>query len=315
MAKTLETQSAAKRATVLGDLRKNGVFYLMAVPGLLTLLFFSYGPMVGLSVAWLNFNPIKGFAKSTFVGWKYFKEAFSSRFIWEAIANTFIIKLGQTLLTFPASVLLALLLNEVGKRFRKAVQTATILPYFISWIVIASMFRTIFSVNGGLVNAILTSWFNWKQAKDFLSDPVFFWGLIIVQDTWKMGGYFAIIYLSAIAAIDGTLYEVARIDGAGRWRQMLSVTLPGIMPTLLTMAVMLTGYLIIGPFDQVYTQYSPSVYSTADIVETYTFRMGYQNQKYGFSTAVTLVQSVAATLLVVMTNFIIRRINRSDSMF
>ena len=125
-----------KRTTILGDLKKNRVFYLMALPGLLSLIFFSYGPMIGLSVAWLDFNPIKGFAKSNFVGWKHFQSAFSSRFIWEAIRNTFIIKLGQTLVTFPFSVLLALLLHEVGKRFRKVIQTATILPYFISWIVI-----------------------------------------------------------------------------------------------------------------------------------------------------------------------------------
>lgn len=303
-----------KRTTILGDLKKNRVFYLMALPALLSLIFFSYGPMIGLSVAWLDFNPIKGFAKSNFVGWKHFQSAFSSRFIWEAIRNTFIIKLGQTLVTFPFSVLLALLLHEVGKRFRKAIQTATILPYFISWIVIASMFRTIFSVNGGLVNSVLTTWFGWEKAKDFMSDPEFFRWLIIFQDTWKMGGYFAIIYLSAITAIDETLYEVARMDGAGRWRQMIAVTLPGIKPTLLTMAIMLTGYLVLGPFDQIYTQYSPQVYSTADIVETYTFRMGYQSQKYGFATAVQLVQAVAATILVIITNFIIRRVNRDESM-
>ena len=256
----------------------------------------------------------KGFCKSNFVGWKYFEEALSTRFMWDAIKNTLYIKVFQTLITFPFSVIVAILLSEVGRRYRKLVQTATILPYFISWIVVASMFKTIFSVNGGVVNAVLTTFFGWEKPVDFMSQPQFFRWLIILQDAWKMGGYFAIIYLSAITSIDTTLYEVARIDGAGRWRQIASVTLPGIKPTLLTMGIMLSGYLIVGPFDQVYTQYSPSVYSLGDIVETYTFRMGYQNQKYGFSTAVSLMQSIVATCLVLLTNLIIRRVSREERM-
>ena len=260
--------NGVRKRSMLEDLRRNGAFYLMVLPGLLSLLFFSYGPMVGLSVAWLDYNPIKGFAKSNFVGWKYFEEALSTRFMWDAIKNTLYIKVFQTLITFPFSVIVAILLSEVGRRYRKLVQTATILPYFISWIVVASMFKTIFSVNGGVVNAVLTTFFGWEKPVDFMSQPQFFRWLIILQDAWKMGGYFAIIYLSAITSIDTTLYEVARIDGAGRWRQIASVTLPGIKPTLLTMGIMLSGYLIVGPFDQVYTQYSPSEYSMCDIVET-----------------------------------------------
>lgn len=306
--------NGVRKRSMLEDLRRNGAFYLMVLPGLLSLLFFSYGPMVGLSVAWLDYNPIKGFAKSNFVGWKYFEEALSTRFMWDAIKNTLYIKVFQTLITFPFSVIVAILLSEVGRRYRKLVQTATILPYFISWIVVASMFKTIFSVNGGVVNAVLTTFFGWEKPVDFMSQPQFFRWLIILQDAWKMGGYFAIIYLSAITSIDTTLYEVARIDGAGRWRQIASVTLPGIKPTLLTMGIMLSGYLIVGPFDQVYTQYSPSVYSLGDIVETYTFRMGYQNQKYGFSTAVSLMQSIVATCLVLLTNLIIRRVSREERM-
>ena len=302
----------AQKVSFRTDMRRHYWFYLMAVPGLLSLLFFSYGPMMGLAVAFLDYNPIKGIAKSAFVGLKHFQTALGTRFMWEAIGNTVWIKVMQTLVTFPFSVLLAVLLSQVVKRYRKAVQTATILPYFISWIVIAAMFRTLFSVNGGVVNEALVHWFGAPKAKDFMSDPVFFRWLLVFQDTWKMSGYFAIIYLAAITAIDETLYEVARIDGAGRWKQVWHVTLPGIKPTLMTMAIMLTGYLIVGPFDQVFTQYSAAVYSTADIVETYTFRVGYQNQKYGFSTAVSLMQSIIATLLVLSTNLIIRRLNAED---
>lgn len=297
------------------ELRVNGALYLMVLPGLLSLLFFNYGPMLGLSVAWLDYNPLKGFAKSTFVGWKYFLEAIHSRFIWDALKNTILIKLGQTLVTFPGSVLIALLMHEVGRRYRKFVQTATILPYFISWIVIVSMIKALFSVNGGLVNSVMVHYMGWKKPKDFMSDPTFFRTLVIFEDIWKMGGYWAMIYLSAITAIDETLYEVARLDGAGRWRQMTAVTLPGIRPTLLTMAIMLSGYLISGPFEQVYTQLSPAVYSTGDIIETYTYRIGFQNSRYGFSTAVSLMQSIASTSLVLLTNLLIRQFNRRENSF
>jgi len=296
------------------DWKRNHVFYLMALPGLLSLLAFSYGPMGGLAVAFLDYNPIKGLMNSTFVGWKHFQTALNTRFMWDAIRNTVIIKVGQSLVTFPFSVMLALLLSETVKRYRKVVQTATIMPYFISWVVVASMFRTLLSTNGGLINSILIEWFGWEKSMDFMSNPTFFRYLVVFQDTWKMSGYFAIIYLAAIMAIDETLYEVSRIDGAGRWRRLWSITLPGIRPTLLTMAIMLSGYLIIGPFDQIFTQYGPAVYSTGDIVETYAFRVGYQNQKYGFSTAVGLMQSVIATLLVLGTNFLIRRISADESM-
>lgn len=296
------------------DLRRHHVFYIMALPAIAAVLLFSYGPMFGLAVAFLDYNPIKGIAKSTFVGWKHFETALRDRFFWETVRNTLIIKTGQTIVTFPFSVFLALMLGEVGKRYRKFVQTSTILPYFISWVVIAAMFRTIFSTNGGLVNALLIEYAGWQKGMDFMSNPTFFRYLLIFQDTWKMGGYFAIIYLAAITAIDDTLYEVARIDGAGRWKQMAHVTLPGISPTLFTMAIMLSGYLVLGPFDQVFTQYSPSVYSTGDIVETYAFRVGYQNQKYGLSTAIGLMQSIIATSLVIFTNFIIRRVNTDKVM-
>jgi len=296
------------------DWKRNHVFYLMALPGILSLLAFSYGPMGGLAVAFLDYNPIKGIMNSSFVGWKHFQTALNTRFMWDAIRNTVVIKVGQSLVTFPFSIILALLLSEASKRYRKVVQTATIMPYFISWVVVASMFRTLLSTNGGLINSVLIQWFGWKKGMDFLSNPVFFRYLVIFQDTWKMSGYFAIIYLAAITAIDETLYEVARIDGAGRWRQMWNITVPCIRPTILTLGIMLTGYLIIGPFDQIYTQYGPAVYSTGDIVETYAFRVGYQNQKYGFSTAVGLMQSIIATLLVVGANFIIRRVSADESM-
>lgn len=303
-----------KKRSVREELRRNGAFYLMAALGLASVLVFSYGPLVGLSVAWLDYNPLKGFMKSRFVGWKNFQDALSSRFVWEAVGNTVIIKLGQTIITFPFGIMLAVLMHELGRKFRKAVQTATILPYFISWIVVASMFRNVFSTNGGLINGILTTYLGWAQPKDFMSDPEFFRWMIIFQDAWKMGGYWAIIYLTAIAGIDEGLYEVARIDGAGRWRQIFSITIPCIKTTILTMAIMLMGYLIIGPFDQVMTQYSPSVYATADIIETYTYRMGISNSKYGFATAAGLMQSVVALLLVLLTNLIIRRVSREDKM-
>jgi ABC-type polysaccharide transport system permease subunit len=297
---------------LIKNIRKNYTLYLLVLPALLSLLLFSYGPMFGLSIAFLDYNPVRGITNSRFVGFQYFIQAISDRYFRIAVGNTFIIKLGQTLITFPFSIFFALMLYEVGKGSRRVFQTVSILPYFISWIVVAAMVRVIFNPTSGIVNDILVNVFGFSQPVSFLSDPGIFRLMMIFQDNWKMGGYFAMIYLAAMTAVDTSLYEVATIDGAGRWRQIWNVTLPGIRPTVLTMLILLMGYLVLGPFEQVFVQYSPSVYSTGDIVETFTYRMGIESSRYGYATASGLLQSIAATALVVLTNMVTKKINKEE---
>jgi len=291
------------------------ILYLMAFPGIAALVLFSYVPMSYVLVAFLEYNPIRGLLNSSFVGIKNFKEALQDYYFRQAFINTVIIKLGQTLVTFPFSVLLALFLNEAIKPVRRVIQTASILPYFISWVAIATIFRNLLSPSGGLVNEILMTWLGGHQPIHFLSDPKIFRLLIIFQDAWKMGGFWALIYLSAITSIDPSLYESAMIDGANRWQCMWYITIPGISTTLSTMFIILIGYLVLGPFEQVFSQYSPTVYSTGDIIETFTFRLALSQQRYSYATAVGFMQGILALILVILTNKVIRRIEEGGGAF
>lgn len=285
------------------ELRRYWPLYVMIAPAVLSVLVFSYVPYFGLSIAFLDYSVVRGYFGSTWVGTAHFRSAFENPFFFPAFRNTIIIKGFQTVVGFPSAIILALLLNEVGLRwFKKTVQTATMLPYFISWIVIAAMFRNILSPTDGIVNQILTTVFGREEPFIVLSNPQRFRVFIVLQDTWKFAGFFAVIYLSAMATIDPTLYEVAEVDGASRWRQTWHITLPSISTTMVTLFVLLIGYLVIGSFEQVFAQYSVSVYSTSDILETLTFRIGLQQGKYSLATAIGLFQSVIAVILVVSTN-------------
>lgn len=303
------------RRTLARSLRKDWVLYFMLLPGVIAILLFNYGPMFGLSIAFLNYNPILGIAKSKFVGFKYFADAIGDSAFRQALVNTVVIKVGQTLVTFPCSIILALLLNEARPWYKKTVQTSTILPFFLSWIAIAAMFSDLLSPTSGVVNEVLMKGFGMQKPIAFLSSNDWFRWVIIFQDTWKMAGYFALIYLSAIAGIDPAIYEAATLDGCGRWRKIWYVTLAGIRTTIATMLVLLMGYLIIGPFEQVFAQYNSAVYNTGDVIETFAFRLGLTSQKYGFATAIGLMQGIVACVIVLVTNFFVKRSESSVSVF
>jgi ABC-type polysaccharide transport system permease subunit len=290
------------------DFRRHWQFYVMALPAVISILVFSYGPMFGVVIAFLDYSPIRGIRGSEWVGLQNFQDAFDNPFFLPALKNTIIINVGKLVVGFPSAVLLALMLNEIRLTwFKRAVQTATMLPYFISWIVVASMFRNILAPTG-IVNEILKEVFGVKPIF-FLSDPDIFPRLIILQDTWKYVGYFGVIYLAAMTAIDPTLYEAAMVDGANRAQQIRYITLPGIAPTLVTMFVILVGYLIQGGLEQVFAMYNVSVYSTGDILDTFTYRLGLQQFKYGLATAVGLFQAAISLILVIFANSLVRHYN------
>jgi len=309
-AATVQPAELEIKVGFIEEMRRHWMLYLMALPGILALLVFSYAPLFGLSVAFLDYNPVKGVLASKWVGSKNFTDAFNNPFFLAALKNTVIIKGFQTIIGFPSAIILALLLNEAGRWMKRLVQTSTILPYFISWVVIAAVFQTIFTPTNGIVNEVLQKVFKFKDPILFLSDPAIFRWVIILQDTWKYAGYFAIIYLAAMARIDPTLYEAAMVDGANRWQQILHVTLPGIRTTMVTMFILLSGYLILGNFEQVFAQYSVSTYSTVDILETFSWRMAISQSRYGFATAVSLFQSVIASTLVILTNWLVRYVEK-----
>jgi ABC-type polysaccharide transport system permease subunit len=296
------------------DLAKNWPFYLMILPAILLMLVFSYGPMFGITIAFTDYSPARGFFNSPFVGFKWFQDAFKSPFFISALTNTVLIKGGQMLVGVPSAVILALLLNEVRtKWFKSIVQTSTVLPYFISWVIIGTMFRNLLTSDGA-VNEVIVNVFGGSAYKIY-DNPERFRIFMILQDTWKFCGYFAMIYLASISAIDPAIYESALVDGANRWQQMRYITIPGIRSTFVTLVIWLSGYLIVGSFEQIFVQYNVSVYPTADILETLTYRLGISRSQYSLGAAVGLFQSIIAVGLMFLTNRIIKWINAEDSLF
>lgn len=296
-----------------GDLRHNWPLYLMALPAVAAVLVFSYGPLFGLVIGFLDYSPFLGFSGSEWVGWENFRTAFNNPFFTTALRNSLVISSLKLALGFPAAIVLALLLNEARLRWLKVtVQTASILPFFISWVVVGTMFRALLGTDGAL-NEVRTSLLGWPSVS-YLSDPAAFRWVIIFQDVWKGAGYGAVLYLAAMSSIDTALYEAAEVDGASRWQQARHITLPGITGTMITLFVIAVGYLASAGFEQIYVMYNVSVLSTADILETLTLRLGLEQSDYGLATAVGLFQGVISLTLVGLANFIVKRSGR-DGLF
>ena len=264
-------------------------YHGMMLPGFIFLILFNFVPMFGAIMAFQDYKPAKGFFGSDFVGLEM-PDSF------ELFRNTLIIALGKIVFTTIMSIAFAILLNEVKNRtLKKSVQTVVYLPHFLSWVVLALVIKNLFSLDGS-INAMLGTSLNW------LGSNALFQPLLILTDTWKEFGYGSIVYLAAITSIDSTLYEAASIDGATWWKKVWHVTLPGIRTTIVLMAVMNLGNILNAGFDQVYNLYSASVYATGDILDTYVYRVGLQGLQYSFGTAVGLLKSVIAFVLMIGAN-------------
>ena len=271
-------------------------YHGMMLPGFIFLILFNFVPMFGAIMAFQDYRPAKGFFGSDFVGLKHFKYLLEMPDSFELFRNTLIIALGKIVLTTIMSIAFAILLNEVKNRtLKKSVQTVVYLPHFLSWVVLALVVKNLFNLDGS-VNAMLGTSLNW------LGSNSLFQPLLILTDTWKEFGYGSIVYLAAITSIDSTLYEAASIDGATWWKKVWHVTLPGIRTTIVLMAVMNLGNILNAGFDQVYNLYSASVYATGDILDTYVYRVGLQGLQYSFGTAVGLLKSVIAFVLMIGAN-------------
>lgn len=302
-----KSAKASHKALWYKDIAKNWPLYIMVLPALVAILIFGYGPLFGLVIAFQDYSAFRGITGSEWVGLDNFREAFRNPYFRNALQNSIIISGLKLAIGFPSAIILALLLNEVRVQwFKRTVQTATILPFFISWVVIATMFRNLLAPDG-VVNEILQYGLAMEPII-FLSDPVKFRWIIVLQDTWKYVGYFAVLYLAAMAAIDTALYEAATVDGANRWQQTLHVTIPGITSTMVTLFILLSGYLIFAGWEQIIVMYNVAVYSTADILETLTLRLGLNQGRYGLATAIGLFQSIIGLALVLFSNFLAKRI-------
>jgi len=276
---------------------RNLPLHLMIWVGLAFVLVFSYGPMVGLVIAFQNFLPTKGLFGSKWVGFDNFREIAQMPDTLRVIYNTVFIAVMKMVAGLTVPIAIALLLNEIAhKYFKRVVQTVIYLPHFLSWVILAGILRDVLSPNFGIINDIIAA--VGLPRVFFLGNESWFPFVMVGTDVWKEFGFGTIVYLAALTGINPVLYEAAVIDGASRWKQTRHITLPGIVPIVVLMATLSLGNVLNAGFDQVFNMYSTSVYSTGDIIDTYVYRMGLENFQFGVATAVGLFKSVISFALI-----------------
>jgi len=280
--------------------RSNRLLYWILFPTLLFVFIFSYIPMFGLVISFQDFSLVKGVFGSKWINFDNFIDFFNGMYFGRTLSNTLILSALDLLFSFPAPIILALMLNEVQHlRYKRLVQTVSYMPHFISMIVVSGLIIEFTNSSGVVAN--LVSFFG-GTPQSYISLPQYFRSIFVVSEVWQNIGFNSIIYLAALSGISEELYEAARIDGAGRFRQMLNVTLPGILPMIVIMLILRCGAIMNLNFEKVLLLYSPSTYATSDVIMTYVYRIGIIKQKIGYSTAVGLFNSLVSLLLVLGAN-------------
>lgn len=277
--------------------QKDWQLHLMILPGLLFILIFKYMPLGGITIAFKEFLPEKGIWGSPWVGLENFEYMLALPDTKRVMWNTLFIAAAKILINFPVPIIISILLNEVkNHRFKRSVQTIIYLPYFISWVILAGIIQDLFAKEG-LINQFLGIF--GAEPVFFLGNKYAFLGVLIGTDVWKNFGYNTVVYLAAITGIDETLYEAAKIDGANRFQQIWNVTLPGIAPIVVLMMILNLGNVLNAGFEQIFNLYNPLVYETADIIDTFVYRISLVEANYSLGTAVGLLKSVVSFILIV----------------
>lgn len=294
---------------VLTQYRRHKGLLLLVAPGLAFLLLFNYLPMFGLVLAFKEFRLSAGILGSEWSGLENFSRLFGGADFPNALRNTVTISLLRLLFGFFAPIALALMLNEIRVSwYKRTVQTVTYIPYFLSWVILGGIFLMIFSQSGP-ANQI-TQLFGVSPI-EFLTNDFWFIVVVIATGIWQAAGYGAVIYLAALAGISPDLYEAAVVDGAGRWKQTLHITIPGLVPTIITLFILNLGHVLNAGFDQIYNMYNPMVYDAADIIDTYVLRR-IVLMDFGLATGAGLFKSVVGLLMVVLANSLARRLSGGE---
>lgn len=312
-----EIATAAPRPATLRYFRRNYDLYLLLLPGIAYLLLFKYAPLYGLLIAFKDYdifagdNPLHSIFVSTWVGGENFRRVMGSPAFIRVLSNTVIISAYKLVFLFPLPIMLALLLNEVRSiHLKRAFQTVVYLPHFLSWVIVSGLFLNLLS-GTGIVNQVLMA-LGRERPLYFFMESSLFRGLLVFTDGWKSIGWGSIVYLAAITGVDPQLYEAAIVDGANRLRQTISITLPGILPTVVLLLILNIGNLLQAGFEQVLTMYNPLVYDVADIIQTYVYRIGLGQLNFSLGTSVGLFNSVVAFVMIVSANsFSKRAVGRS----
>jgi putative aldouronate transport system permease protein len=301
------------RAGLWKRFRQQKYLWLMIVPAFICTLVFSYAPMFGLYMAFINYRPggsfIGSFFHGKFVGLDWFRYFFDNGDFWIIMRNTLAQSLLSLLLGFPAPIVLALAINEVRSgAFKRIFQTISYLPHFISWVIAANIIITLLS-SQGLVNKVLMLLHVTDEPVGFFQHGHYFWWIIASANMWKDMGFNAIMYLAGIASINPEMYEAAKVDGASRMKQTLYVTLPALRPTIVILLILAVGGVLNAGFDQQYLMQNDLVLKYSDVIDTYTYRYGLQNSMFSYGAAVGLFKSVVAFLLVLMMNRLAKKVN------
>lgn len=294
------------KAGLLSRMKSYWQIYALMSAGLAAYLLFRILPLWGLSLSFVDFNIVGGIFNSPFVGFKHFTDLFASSQFFLMLRNTLCISLLNLFLAFPAPILLALLLNEVrSEKFKRLSQSIVYMPHFLSWPVIAGITFFLFSIDVGAVNKMIVA--SGGEAQRFLSNSGTFWFVLLIQNIWRECGWGSIIYLAAISQIDTSFYEAATVDGATRIQKLLRITLPCLMPTIIVMFIMRLGNLLDVSFEQVIMMSNSFVQEVSEVFDTYTFRVGMKMGNYSIGTAVGLCKSIVGLLLVLGSNWLVKR--------
>ncbi|MEF3302744.1 ABC transporter permease [Paenibacillus sp. GYB003] len=281
------------------------LLWLLALPGVLHFALFRYVPMFGNVIAFQDYSIFSGIADSPWVGFKHFADMFTYAEFYNILRNTMVLSLYSILFGFPAPLVLALLLNEIRKAwFKKPVQTLLYLPHFLSWVIVGSIFINLLSIDGFL-NTIVGR-FGLKPI-DFLTQPEYFRGILVSVGIWKEMGWGMIIYLAALSGINPNLYEAAMVDGAGRFRQMWSITLPSLMPAIVVLFLLRVGHVLDSNVEQVLIMLNPLVRDVGEVIDTYVYRVGLLGAQFSLTTAIGIFKSLVGLLLVVGLNTLSRK--------
>ena len=302
---------APSRKHVANRIWQNRYIYMMVIPVLVYMILFKYMPMYFLRAAFYDYKLLKGFEGSKYVGLKWFERLLSSPDLWQYIKNTLSLNLLSLAIVFPAPLVFAILLNEIHSApYKKIVQTVSYLPHFISTVVLVSMINTICSPSLGVLAKIYKS--IGLTPVNFMGNPDYFYAINIISGLWQGTGWNAVIYISAITGIDACLYEAARIDGANRWKQILHVTIPGLLPTFILLLIMQIGQLLNCVFDKIYLLQNTLNLQVSEMLPTYVYKTGLLQAQFSYSAAIGLFNSLINLTLLLTFNWVARRANQAS---
>lgn len=305
-----ESLRQTQKTKITKLLWRDRYLYLLLVPAILYYIVFKFAPLYGIQIAFKDYKMNLGIWDSPWVGFKYFERAFKSSMFTRIFRNTIILNVYSVIFGFPAPIILALMLNEIrSNKYKRTVQSIVYIPHFFSWVVLASMVTSILSPSTGIVNTILKSLTGMEEGIYFLAEREWWRIVFVIAGIWKEVGWGTIIYLAAITGIDPQLYEAAIIDGAGKFRQIISITLPCIAPTIVIQLILRMGGMMDVGMEPVLLLSNGVVMEVADVFSTYVYRQGVQKTQYSLTTAIGLFQTVVSAILLLSTNAIAKWIS------